>query len=50
MNDIKFILLWCGVMKVPETLSMALGHLWQDFCLIPKISKNGKSNQSRTFG
>ncbi|GHT69825.1 hypothetical protein AGMMS50239_37240 [Bacteroidia bacterium] len=29
--------------KVLKTLSMALGHLWQDFCLIPKTSKKMKN-------
>ena len=36
MKDFKFALLWCGVAKAPETLLLALGHLWRGFILFPK--------------
>ena len=35
-RKLRFALLWCGVVKTPETLLMALGHLWQGFYLLLK--------------
>lgn len=38
----KYILLWCGMAKASGMLLSALGHLWQDFCLIPKMIEKWK--------
>jgi hypothetical protein len=38
MKNLKFALLWCGLAKASETLSLTLGHLWQGFLFIPKNS------------
>jgi len=35
-KKLSFALLWCGVAKAPETLLLALGHLWRGFYLFLK--------------
>ena len=47
MNETKFTLLWCGVVKAPEMLLLALGHLWQVFYFPKNSNIMYQFNQSK---